>query len=570
MSTQSHSDEEKTAGASLQQFGEVAEAISATTKKLEKAALLGNYFQKLNDIDLGRAARYFAGHQFAQNDSRTTNVGGSTIGEALSQATGLSSEELAPRYVRLGDAGDTAFEAVTEAKHGIQIPTITLAETESIIARLSETRGTRNKIALLATVLHQASPLEAKYLIKLLAGDLRIGLREGLVEDAIARSFSQPLPDVAHANMLLGDIGEAAVRARQGDLRNIEMKLFHPIKFMLATPAADLSDIARTMPGQFFVEDKFDGIRAQAHVKDDRVSIYSRTMDEITHRFPELMEPLRSLPTDVVIDGEIVPAQGSTILPFSELQKRLGRKTIGKALMSEVPVILVAYDLLYASGRVLINESLETRREILHQLIPEHGIVRLSIAKEFKEVAPLDDEFTNARERGNEGLMIKSPASLYKPGRRGREWLKLKRAIATLDVVVTAVEVGHGKRRNLLSDYTFAVRRSDENSEFLNIGKAYSGLTDLELTELTEWFQTHTLQEFGHGRVRVVEPKIVLEVTFDRVQESKRHKSGYALRFPRILRIRSDKTPEEVDTLETVRRLADSNYPRPRPAEAEN
>jgi DNA ligase-1 len=293
-------------------------------------------------------------------------------------------------------------------------------------------------------------------------------------------------------------------------------------------------------------------------------------MDEITHRFPELMEPLRSLPTDVVIDGEIVPAQGETILPFSELQKRLGRKTIGKDLMSEVPVILVAYDLLYASGRVLINESLETRREILHQLIPEHGIVRLSIAKEFKEVAPLDDEFTNARERGNEGLMIKSPASLYKPGRRGREWLKLKRAIATLDVVVTAVEVGHGKRRKLLSDYTFAVRRSDENSEFLNIGKAYSGLTDIELTELTEWFQAHTLQEFGHGRVRVVEPKIVLEVTFDRVQESKRHKSGYALRFPRILRVRTDKTPEEVDTLETVRRLADSNSPRPGPSGAEN
>jgi DNA ligase-1 len=570
MSTQTYSEDEKSAGASLQQFGEVAEAISATTKKLEKAALLGKYFQELNDTDLARAARYFAGHQFAQNDSRTTNVGGSIIGEALSQATGLSSEELAPRYVRLGDAGDTAFEAVTEAKHGIQIPTITLAETESIIARLSETRGTRNKTALLATVLHQASPLEAKYLIKLLAGDLRIGLREGLVEDAIARSFSQPLPDVAHANMLLGDIGEAAVRARQGDLRNIEMKLFHPIKFMLATPAADLSDIARTMPGQFFVEDKFDGIRAQAHVKDDRVSIYSRTMDEITHRFPELMEPLRSLPTDVVIDGEIVPAQGETILPFSELQKRLGRKTIGKDLMSEVPVILVAYDLLYAAGRVLINESLETRREILHQLIPEHGIVRLSIAKEFKEVAPLDDEFTNARERGNEGLMIKSPASLYKPGRRGREWLKLKRAIATLDVVVTAVEVGHGKRRSLLSDYTFAVRRSDESNEFLNIGKAYSGLTDVELTELTEWFQAHTLQEFGHGRVRVVEPKIVLEVTFDRVQESKRHKSGYALRFPRILRVRTDKTPEEVDTLETVRRLADSNSPRPGPPGAEN
>src|SRR5687767_3490559 len=559
MSTQSHSDEEKTAGASLQQFGEVAEAISATTKKLEKAALLGNYFQKLNDIDLGRAARYFAGHQFAQNDSRTTNVGGSTIGEALSQATGLSSEELAPRYVRLGDAGDTAFEAVTEAKHGIQIPTITLAETESIIARLSETRGTRNKIALLATVLHQASPMEAKYLIKLLAGDLRIGLREGLVEDAIARSFSQPLAAVAQANMLLGDIGEAAVRTRAGDLRNIEMRLSHPIKFMLATPAADLSDIARTMPSEFFVEDKFDGIRAQAHVKEGRVSIYSRTMDEITHRFPELIEPLKNLTSDVVIDGEIVPATDERILPFSELQKRLGRKTIGANLMADIPVVLVAYDLLYAAGRVLIDEALEERLRTLAQLIPTNGIIRLSLAKRFQEVAALDDEFAAARARGNEGLMVKSPASIYKPGRRGREWLKLKRAIATLDVVVTAVEVGHGKRRSLLSDYTFAIRRSLEDDELLNIGKAYSGLTDVELTELTEWFKAHTVKEFAHGRVRLVEPRIVIEVTFDRVQESKRHKSGYALRFPRILRVRTDKTPEEIDTLETVQRLVEAN-----------
>jgi DNA ligase 1 len=559
MSVDATSEGGEPAAAFLQQFAEVAEAISATTKKLQKAALLGAYFKEINDADLARAARYFAGHQFALSDSRTTNVGGSIISEALCQATGFSMEDLAPRYVRLGDAGETAFEVVKEAKHGIQLPAITLAETESIITRLSETRGSRNKTALLTTVLHQASPLEAKYLIKLLAGDLRIGLKEGLVEDALARGFGRPLPDVAHANMLLGDIGETAVRARKGDLRNIEMRLFHPIKFMLATPAADLSDIARTMPAEFFVEDKFDGIRAQAHVKDARVSIYSRTMDEITHRFPELVEPLRSLPADVVIDGEIVPAQGERILPFSELQKRLGRKTIGKDLMSEVPVILVAYDLLYADGQVLINESLEARRDILEKLVPEQGIVRLSIAKEFKEVAPLDDEFTNARERGNEGLMIKSPASLYKPGRRGREWLKLKRAIATLDVVVTAVEVGHGKRRHLLSDYTFAVRRSEQSNELLNIGKAYSGLTDVELTELTEWFQAHTVQEFGHGRVRLVEPKIVIEVTFDRIQESKRHKSGYALRFPRILRVRTDKTPEDIDTLETVRRLVDSN-----------
>ena len=547
--------------ATLQRFAEVGEAISSTTKKLQKASLLGDYFRNLDDSNLALAARYFAGHQFALTDARTTNVGGSIISQALSRATGLSIENLLPRYVRLGDGGEVAYEAIRETRGDEDQPRMSLIETNSLITLLSETRGSKNKTTLLSEALARSSPLEAKYLVKLLAGDLRIGLREGLVEDAIARSFGQSLSAVAYANMLLGDIGDAAVRTRAGNLDDIQMRLFHPIKFMLATPAADLSDVARTMPQEFLVEDKFDGIRAQAHVKDGRVSLYSRTMDEITHRFPELVEPLLRLPTDAVIDGEIVPAMGERILPFSELQKRLGRKTIGENLMTAVPVVLVAYDLLYANGAVLIDESLDERRRILGDLVPHHGTVRLSVAKRFNEVAALDEEFSQARARGNEGLMIKSPASKYKPGRRGREWLKVKRAIATLDVVVTAVEVGHGKRRNLLSDYTFAIRRSEQNDELLNIGKAYSGLTDVELADLTRWFEEHTIQQFAHGRVRIVEPKIVIEVTFDRVQESKRHKSGYALRFPRILRLRNDKNATEIDTLETVRRLVDANAP---------
>jgi DNA ligase-1 len=542
----------------LERFAEVAEQVAATKKKLAKAALVGDYLKQLDDPDLNRAARYFAGQQFAQNDARTTNVGGSIISTALSEATGLSQQELAPIYVRLGDAGEMAYEAIQAAERFSQ-PTISLAETESIITRLSETRGIKNKTRILVGVLSHATPLEAKYLIKLLAGDLRIGLREGLVEDAIARAFERPLATVAQVNMLLGDVGETAVRARANNLEDVSMRLFHPIKFMLATPAADLADIARTMPAEFFVEDKFDGIRAQAHIKDGRVAIYSRTMDEITHRFPELISPLNSLAVDAVIDGEVVPARGERILPFSELQKRLGRKTIGAELLLEVPVILVAYDLLYASGRVLTDEPLEERRKLLEGMIPREGTVRVSQAKRFDAVAALDQEFTDARARGNEGLMIKSPASFYKPGRRGREWLKLKRAIATVDVVVTAVEVGHGKRRNLLSDYTFAVRRSEQDDELLNIGKAYSGLTDAELTEMTEWFRQHTIKEFAHGRVRLVQPEIVIEVIFDRVQESKRHKSGYALRFPRILRLRPDKTASEIDTLQTIEKLVAAN-----------
>jgi DNA ligase 1 len=545
-------------GSSLAKFAEVADRVAATTKKLEKAALLGAYFHELEDADLARAARYFAGHQFAMHDARTTNVGTSVLRDALSEATGLSVENLRPRYVRLGDAGEVTYEAILEVKGDRLLPKITLAETESLIERLSEMKGTKIKKALLAGVLADATALEAKYLVKLLVGDLRIGLKEGLVEESIAGAFEKPRAEVAQANMMTGDIGESAVRARRGELGGIRMRLFHPLKFMLATAAADLSDIARTMPEDFFVEDKFDGIRAQAHVSDARVALYSRTMDEITHRFPELVAPLASLATDAIIDGEIVPARDEVILPFSELQKRLGRKSVGEDLLSSTPVVFIAYDLLYAGGRVLIDEPLAERRRVLEELIRARGVARLSQLKREREVAALDAEFDAARRRGNEGLMIKDPRSSYKPGRRGREWLKLKRALATLDVVVTAVEVGHGKRRNLLSDYTFAVRRSEDDPTLLNLGKAYSGLTDAELLEMTEWFKAHTLQEFAHGKVRVVEPKVILEVTFDRVQESKRHKSGFALRFPRILRLREDKTVNEIDTVETVRKLAEN------------
>jgi DNA ligase 1 len=541
---------------SLEAFAKTAEAVAATTKKLAKAALLGEFFQQLDDDDLPRAARYFAGQQFALSDARTTNVGGSILSEALCTATGSSPESLGPRYARWGDGGDVAFEVFCEAKPDNQ-PSLSLAETESLLASLSATRGKKAKTLLLTQALQRATPLEAKYLVKLLSGDLRIGLREGLVEDAIARAFKQPLAEVSLANMLRGDIGEAAVLARAGGLQDIEMRLFHPLKSMLATPASDLADITRTMPGEFFVEDKFDGIRAQAHVQGDRVAIFSRTLDEISLRFPELHRPLSELPTDVILDGEIITARGEEILPFSDLQKRLGRKTVSADLLATTPAVFVAWDLLYATGRALINDPLEARRARLEELIrPGLESLRLSAATRFSDAAALDEEFAAARARGNEGLMIKDPASFYKPGRRGREWLKLKRALATLDVVVTTVELGHGKRRHVLSDYTFAVRRSESDGELLNIGKAYSGLTDAEIAEMTEWFRAHTIQEFAHGRVRVVEPHIVIEVTFDRVQPSNRHKGGYALRFPRIVRLRPDKTVDEIDTLESVQKLA--------------
>jgi len=563
-------------------FAQVAESIATTSKRTEKAALLGDYFTKLSDNKLVLAARYFSGYIFPLRDQRTINIGGAALLTAMTNVSGAEKSEIQEKIVKKGDPGDVAFEIFNKNFQVEQHqPTLTLFELSEKLEELATAKGTKRKISLVTDLLKLATPLEAKYIVKLLAGDLRIGLKEGAVEDGIARLFKIPVAKVQWVNMLTGDIGETAILARNKQLDTAQMRLFHPIKFMLASPVTDLTEVAKQMPSGFAVEDKYDGIRAQVHIArasedqeilhgtvchNRRVAIFSRTLDEITLSFPDLTSPLAdliSLESDVgeahglILDGEIVPIRGKEILPFQELQKRLGRKKVSQELLNDVPVAFIAYDVLYAQGRVLINEPFQTRRTILESLHLNSERVRSGIHKRFADISSLDEEFAAARGRGNEGLMVKDLNSTYKPGRRGRDWLKVKRAIATLDVVVTAAEVGTGKRSRFLSDYTFAVRKSETDPTLLNVGKAYSGLTDAEVTELSHWFRAHTLQELEHGRVCVVEPKMVLEVTFDRVQPSERHNSGYALRFPRILRVRNDKPAEEIDTLETVRRLAE-------------
>ena len=569
-------------------FAETAEKVRATTKRLEKAAVLGAYFQTLPDDVLALAARYFSGYVFSLRDQRTINVGGAALIAAIIAASGASETDVRTRLVALGDAGDVAGELFTDR----QLPSsksLCLTEIAAFLETLSLLRGSRQKIEAMTQLFTGLSALEAKYAVKLLQGDLRIGLKEGAVEDALARLSETTVAAVQRANMLTGDIGETALLARRKTLDSATMRLLHPLKFMLATPAADLADVARQMPTTgFVVEDKFDGIRAQVHISPTigessgsllhgtvvdghRVALFSRTLDEITGSFPDLLPALASLISNqpgrgLILDGEILPvaplaetnSAPTDILAFQRLQPRLGRKSLSPQLLAENPAAFVAYDLLFADDTILLEEPFHVRRKILESLPVDGQTVRRADSRIFTETALLDDEFDAARRRGNEGLMVKDPVSVYKPGRRGREWLKIKRTSATLDVVVTAAQVGEGRRSRFLSDFTFAVRAGASDPTLLNIGKAYSGLTDREIQELSDWFKAHTIEEFAHGKVRTVEPKIVLEVTFDRIQPSARHKSGFALRFPRILRIRSDKPVEEIDTLETVQRLADA------------
>ncbi len=554
-------------------FAEVGERIGAAAAKLQKVRLLGDYLRTLNQEQLPIAAIYFTGRAFAQSDLRTLQVGGSIIYRAIMAAAKLSDTEFHRIAHGHGDAGKTAFEALEERTNP---EPFALGESRSFFDALHRTRGPIAKTELLRSRLVRLSAGEAQYVVKILTGDLRIGLREGLVEEAIAHAFDMPLNQVKEANMLLGDIGATAMLASKKELHRAELSIFRPIKCMLATPeptaeavwerfgegkdpAAQVHSQAYDATGSaatVYVEDKFDGVRAQLHRSGQRVEIFSRDLRRITDQFPELARQARNFEQELIVDGEIIAFEEGRRLTFFDLQKRLGRKSDGADLFdgvaADVPVAFIIFDLLWLNGRSLLKTPLRERRGRLSglRLPPQFQIAEVMSAHSASEI---EEIFQQARRRLNEGLMIKDPESVYLPGTRGMFWFKLKKELATLDVVVVAAELGHGKRNNVLSDYTFAVR-DETTGELLPIGKAYSGLTDAEIAELTEHFKQNTIAD--HGRYREVKPDIVLEVAFNSIQPSTRHASGLALRFPRIKAIRRDKNADSIDTLEYARQLA--------------
>ena len=561
-------------------FANVGESIAATPAKLEKVRLLSEYLRTLPNEQLSITTVYFTGKPFPQSDLRTLQVGWSVIFRALIAASKLSEAEFRRIASSHGDAGKTAFEALDG--HTSPEP-FGILESRAFFEGLQKMRGPLNKTELVQTRFAKLSAREAEYMVKILTGDLRIGLREGLVEEAIAVAFDVALDEVKESNMLLGDIGRIALLASQNELQRAELSLFRPIKSMLASPeptaaaiwerfsvgveagvspaiqnaAAGTAATTPTPSTTVYVEDKFDGIRAQFHRGENRVEIFSRDLRRMTDQFIEITEQGSKFADELILDGEIMAFEQGKKLTFFDLQKRLGRKNEGADLFAaasaDVPVIFVAFDLLWLNGRSLLKTPLRERRELLRQLkLPP----QFQIAEVFPahSAAEIEQAFQSARRRSNEGLMIKDPESLYSPGRRGMFWFKLKKELATLDVVVVAAELGHGKRNRVLSDYTFAVR-DETTGELLPIGKAYSGLTDIEIAELTEHFNQNTIAD--HGRYREVKPDIVLEVAFDSVQLSSRHASGLALRFPRIKAIRRDKNVDAIDTLAYARSLAE-------------
>jgi DNA ligase 1 len=625
------------------ELAELAEALAAESSKLKKRAAISAVIRRAaleSPSEAGRFCLYLAGQPFAEADPRKLNAGGAILSRVLKEIAGASDSALNVAYRRHGDLGAAAFDLLRAAEQqGYADAPLTLSEVAEAFDTMARSRTTAARSAAVAGLLRRATPLEAKYLLKLMLGDMRIGVKQSLVEEAIAEAADAEVAAVRHAVMLEADLSSAVERAFAGTLGDARMRLFHPLGFMLASPvetpeeaverftakpekrpaprrrgrktaaevlpepsaeeglAEDIEAEAANSAGaqqdiavHAFIEDKYDGIRAQLHCGDSeqsgRVAIYSRNREDITESFPELEEAFAkvsssSSPGGLILDGEILAwdLEAERALPFSVLGQRIGRKRVDDAMRRAIPVIFMAFDLMYADGELLLPRPLRERRAQLEETVaslreiavsPVEGEpqgqlfsaassveiqrLRISPARMVESAEGIDQAYRNARARANEGVMIKAANSAYLPGRRGLAWLKLKRELATLDVVITGADYGHGRRAGLLSDYTFAVR--GPQNELLNVGKAYSGVTDAEIAELTEWLKAHTVEDSGY--FRTVEPIRVLEVAFNNVMRSDRHSSGFALRFPRILRVRDDKPVEEIDTLERVEEIYQS------------
>ncbi len=608
--------------------------------------------------DAGLFCLYLAGLPFPEADPRKLNVGGALLTRALKEVSHCTDAALTAAYRRHGDLGAAAFDVLyTNAPAHA---TLTLDELSVSFDAMATARSTAARSATLIGLLQRATAIEAKYLLKLMLNDMRIGVKQSLIEEAIAVASGTGAVEVRHAVMLEADLARAVTMAFTNTLDEAHMRLFHPLGFMLASPVetpeeaverftpkppkvekpkaakkvrrkkgepeevaeefVDLPVMEAIEPAvvveasegiavgvevQAYLEDKYDGMRAQLHCGDPgqpgRVAIYSRNREDITQSFPELAEAFANVSAPesgpLILDGEILgwDLAAGKALPFATLGQRIGRKKVDDELRRQIPVVFMAFDLLFQDDVLLLDLPLRERRARLETLAAslaevavstidapedrdrsqfsmfdtaaanaEPAVARLllSPAKLVESAEAIDQAYADARARANEGVMIKAADSVYLPGRRGLSWVKLKRELATLDVVITGAEYGHGKRAGLLSDYTFAVQ--GPRGKLLNVGKAYSGVTDAEILELTAWLKAHTLED--HGHFRTVEPIRILEVAFNNIMRSTRHASGFALRFPRIIRIRDDKPLEEIDTLERVEEVYLSQPDRPEEA----
>jgi DNA ligase-1 len=539
----------------FRKFAQKCEEISLTKSNNEKVKILAKYLSELTSASLPIVVLLLSGRVFALESGLLLKVAYSTIMSALSEISDLRAKEVNRIYLAHGDLGSLVEYSLSQklTQPLVDHSPLTLASVYQTLTKIAQISGERSQSMrkkILAGLLMKCTPLEGKYLSKVLTNELRIGFSEGLLIIAISKAFGVSLDSVRNALLVTGNISQISLLAKKNILSTAKMQPLSPISFMLADVMYSPGEIVNYFRMDLIAEYKYDGIRAQVHIHGNKIKIFSRNLNDITSFFPELVQDaLDNIKVSkMILDGEILAFKNGKVMPFQYLQRRLHTKNVTSDSIRSVAVLYTIFDAIYID-RELINIPLIQRKEILNNV---KFTLPFALAKWrlVNSEGIISDMFTESRNMGYEGLVLKDPQSEYQIGKRGRKWVKFKKELDTLDVVVVITEYGHGKRAGMLSDYTFAIKTSNYEDKLLTIGKAYSGLSDKEITELTSEFQSIAVRTDGY---RIwVEPKIVLEVSFDSIQKSERHESGYALRFPRIKAIRRDKSLGDIDNLGKV------------------
>ena len=589
---------------------ESCESIRSTTSKNKKVDLIVQYISGLDDDSLPIAVLFLSGKIFPKGSIYNLNVGFRTILQSLLEISRLDQTDVMRLHLEHGDMGTIAEYAISNKKIVTLFNSVeTLEEKPTLkeiydqfkkIANLRGSRSNNDKKNILKGLLLRCSPLEAKYLVKIISNEMRIGSYDGLIEIAIAKAFGKNVESIREAMLMSGDIANVALFSKRDELNLVTIKPYVPMSFMLADVMFTAEEIVKYFDRPLLCEYKYDGIRVQMHKFGNVCKLYSRNLADISYAFPEITHSAldirikkaktRQKKHDVhsdksnadnidrddinfILDGELIAFKDDRPLPFQELQKRLRRKSMTSTILSEIPICYVVYDIMLYDQRQVIKDTLKSRKRLLTNFQFKDSIISIAQSKVVSSVDEITDRFQKSRNEGHEGLVLKDPLSQYYPGKRGKYWIKLKEELDTIDAVVVIAEYGHGKRAGTLSDYTLAVRDyttsfvdnqlASENGENVFddlkiIGKAYSGLSNKEIDYMTKKLRSIIIRD--EDRKIIVKPEIVLEVSFDTIQQSDRHNSGYALRFPRIKNIRYDKELKDIDELEKIETIYQNQF----------
>ena len=548
-------------------LSELLEKVEATKKRLEIIDLTANFLKTLSPEEIQSATNMMVGGAFPKYSQKSLDVSWSTLTQVLEGISQFDWSFFRQAMASTGDIG-SATKAVLEqakAKKQTQLTerSLTITEVRRAFEAIAQTSGARSrtkKERLITTLLSQATPLEAKYLVKIFTGEMRTGLHEGLMEQAVARAFNVPLQKVQHASMVLGDIGEVSSTLKTHGVEGLEkagFSVFRPVKLMLAQTAQTVNEALEEQRCKTAFEYKYDGARVQIHKQNGAVEIFSRRLTNVTESLPEIVDIVKQniKAQSAIVEGEVVAIDSAGYpIAFQHLMRRFKRTRDVTSMAQKIPLSLYLFDILYLNGASLITQAYLQRRQTLAQ---NAGQITLSKQIVTDKIGEAEGFLKEAIASGHEGLMAKKLESPYTPGRRGKKWLKIKTVLDSLDLVITSAEYGYGRRKGWLSDYYLGAR-DPETGEFLDVGKTFKGLTDAEIIEMTKRLLVSAVEQEGH-RVLVI-PKIVVEVAYNEIQKSPKYGSQMALRFARITRIRDDKTPQESDSINKVREIYERQF----------